>query len=41
MPILMDLRDLGIIKLSYVYFKEGDVNSVTNLKFNNIKELKE
>jgi Cdc6-like AAA superfamily ATPase len=41
MPILSDLRDLGIIKLTYNYFKSGDANSITTLKFHNLKEMKE
>lgn len=40
-PILMDLTDLGIIKFSYNYFKGGDPNSITNLKFQNLKEVRE
>ena len=40
-PILLDLKDLGIIKFTYNYFKANDPNSITNFKFHNLKEVKE
>jgi Cdc6-like AAA superfamily ATPase len=40
LPILMDLKDLGIIKITYNYFRGSDSNSITALRFQNLKEMR-
>ncbi len=37
----MDLKDLGIIKITYNYFRGADANTITALRFQNIKEMRE
>jgi Cdc6-like AAA superfamily ATPase len=41
LPILLDLRDLGIIKIVYNYYRSNDPNTVSTLKFQNLKEMRE